>query len=237
MNADLHKAQLHILDSLRRHKTQSFSQLMKPLGMESDAFKFHLRKTCDLGLTIKTADNLYTLTPKGKEFANKLSRATRTPRQQPKLSLLILASRQNLNGEVEYLSQKRLRQPFYDYWSGTIGGPILWGESYEDAAARELRKQTGLTANRFEVRLFYRQRDYNVNSQSILEDKLFVVLQATGITGELRNDWPGGQNAWLTLTQLETTPRAFKTLQHILAAIEQQRQHVARESHYTSEQY
>lgn len=218
MNPELHKVQLHILDTLRRAQSQTFSQLMKPSGLESDAFKFHIRKLCALELVAKTPQGHYQLTLKGKEFANKLNRATRSARQQPKLSVLVFSQRPTKTGEVEYLCQKRLRQPFYEFWSGGIGGPILWGEEWNDTAQRELHKQTGLTAKTFETVLFYRKRDYNKTDTTLLEDKLFVVLEAKGLSGHLTNTWPGGYNQWLTLSALTQKEKHFSTLRDIIQA-------------------
>ena len=62
---------------------------------------------------------------------------------------------------------------------------MRWGEAFEEAAGRELAKQTGLTAD-FAARLFYRQRDYETTSDALLEDKLFVVLEAVNVQASLR---------------------------------------------------
>jgi len=210
---------------------------MKPLDMQSDAFKFHVRKICALGLAEKTTDGAYQLTPKGKEFANKLSRSAKQPRQQPKVSVLVIARRQNANNETEYLCQRRLRQPFYGFWSGCIGGPILWGESYEEAANRELRKQTGLQASDFRVALFCRQRDIAQDTEAILEDKLFVIVETTRMQGDLNNSWKGGHNEWLTLAQLAGKPQTFRTFDAILEALARNQQHISIDTHYSNSLY
>lgn len=60
------------------------------------------------------------------------------------------------NGNV--LLQRRLetKKSFPGCWDTSAGGNIAYGESYEDAAMRELREETGIdSANLTEVAYFY----------------------------------------------------------------------------------
>jgi len=171
---------------------------MHPTGMQSDTFKFHIRKLLHLGYVQKLPSGEYALTPAGKEYANDLDDARRTIQKQPKLSLTIVVSRTNEDGTVEYLMQQRRRNPFYGYW-GCISGPARWGEDFSVTAAEELHKQTGLSAD-CTVSSFMRQTD--VEAEGILEDKLFVVLKATVTSGTLSNVWRGGHNQWMTMQEV-----------------------------------
>lgn len=235
MNPPLHKAQLHILDALRRTESQSFSQLMKPLAMQSDAFKFHLRKVCDLGLVIKNPTGTYSLTTAGKETANRLSRTSRITRNMPKLSMILVLRRTDANGQTEYLCQKRLRQPFYGFW-GCLSGPVLWGEELEDAAMRELYKQTGLRAT-FTAVSFFRQRDYTT-SNMLLEDKLFAVMSAHITHDEkLTHDWTGGHNQWLSLAALTSKQHHFASSLIAIKALSQKSPYTSHVTHYDTTNY
>jgi ADP-ribose pyrophosphatase YjhB (NUDIX family) len=92
---------------------------------------------------------------------------------------------------------------------------VRWGETTEAAAERELAKQTGLTAD-FSVKAFCRTMDHARQTGDLLEDKLFIVMQATEVQGEPDNTWGGGTNAWLTLDELHQKPRHYTTTRPLL---------------------
>ncbi|HSH18451.1 MAG TPA: NUDIX domain-containing protein [Candidatus Saccharimonadales bacterium] len=231
----LHKVQVSTLHTLRHRESARYSELMRPTGLDSDVFKFHIRNLVHQGLIQKREDGAYILTPNGKEFANNLDESARTTQKQPKLTLRICLSRINEKGELEYLFQERRRNPFWGYWD-TIGGPILWGESIEDAASRELKKQTGLSAS-FTVKAFLRVRDFNEDTRELLEDKLFAVLGAREHTGELSNTWHGGHNRWMTAGDLLATGKYFQTIPKMLALLQSGLSYASEDVRYSSKQY
>ncbi len=209
-----HKAQISILDTLRHSKSASYSNLMRPADMESDAFKFHIRKLRMLGYIEKLPTGHYNLTSIGKEFANNLDPLKPVVQKQPKLSVILIVHRQDDEGRQLYLFQKRLRNPYFDYW-GLLSGPAQWQESFEHTAARELHKQTSLTAT-FTIQSFCRTRDYLLTAEIAVEDKLFIILEAKSISGKLRNNWRGGFNEWMTLEELQRKPKFYATtLDHV----------------------
>jgi ADP-ribose pyrophosphatase YjhB (NUDIX family)/predicted transcriptional regulator len=236
-SSSLHKVESLILYTLRRSETARFSDLMRPTGLESDAFKFHIRKLVKSGYVIKLAEGSYQLTPSGKEFANNLDKTSRAIQKQPKLSLLLVVSRQNQDNETEYLFQKRLRHPFYGYW-GCLSGPARWGEELEVSAAQELMKQTGLVAS-FTVRSFLRTRDYNADSDTLLEDKLFAVLESIidDSKAPLTNSWGGGLNAWMTISELKNQEHCFRATEDTLAMLQRHTTYESTKQIYNSEQY
>jgi ADP-ribose pyrophosphatase YjhB (NUDIX family)/predicted transcriptional regulator len=207
---EFHKAQISILRTLRHTPSARYTKLRRPTGLESDVFKFHLRKLQHQCYVHKLANGEYELTPSGKEFANNLSKVKRTVQKQPKLSVTIIASR-GAGNTVEYLFQRRLRQPFYGFWS-SLSGPVQWGESLEVAARREFEKQTGLIAAVYTVKGFYRQTDYTLETDGLLEDKLFAVIEVAKVRGNLGNDWQKGHNAWMTLEALKSQPKYFPSI-------------------------
>lgn len=214
----LHKLQTIVLRELYYHPSRRFSEMMAETGLTSDDFKFHLRKLVKLGLVIKNDDGVYELTPAGKEFANRFDYENRVPLRQPKMTTATFLRRSNpATGETEYLFQQRLRQPFYEYW-GVIGQPVRWGESFEDAAARGLQEQTGLVAS-LTLKGFYRQRDVASGSDSILEDKLFVVFEAEW-QGEELTDWSHAKSQWMTVRELSEQPKRFDSCVDMLSRLE-----------------
>ncbi len=217
MTHQLHKVQVSILDSLRHTETARFSTLMRPTGLQSDSFKFYLRKLVVAGYVEKIENGHYRLTAKGKEFANNLNEAQLTIQRQPKLSLLIIVQKQHEYNEPLYLFQQRRRNPFFGFW-GYISGPMQWDEDVEETATRELKKQTGLKAT-CKIQALYRQRDHETDKDLLLEDKLFVIMQATGVSGQLTNTWHGGHNQWMSMHELKKQPKYFTAVDHAVGIL------------------
>ena len=203
--------------------------------MDSDVFKFHLRKLVHERYVRKLDAGAYALTPSGKEFANNLSKHNRAVQKQPKLSMAIVAS-QVSDGVVQYLFQQRLRHPFYGFW-GTPSGPVAWGESIKTAAQREFEKQTGLTATRYVTKGFYRKMDYFEETKELLEDKLFAVVEAAGVQGEIANGWQKGLNTWMTLKELGAQPKYFPSTSEFIDMLGSGEGYRAGAAYYTSSEY
>ena len=231
----LHKTQASILHSLRYTKAERFSALMHPTNHTSDTFKFHIRKLVKLGYVTKLENGGYQLTASGKEFANNLNEEQRRAEKQPKVSILMVLTENNAKGETIFLLQKRSRNPFYGYWN-EIHGRAKWGESFEATAKRQLKRQTGLDAE-FKTHSFRHVRDYDTNSEKLLEDKLFVILRATKVFGEMTNDYDGGKNAWLTLDELRQQDKVFGTTLTILENLDNSEFYYAQDLSYQPEDY
>jgi len=230
---ELHKAQVSILRTLRHTTAARYTVLRQPTDLESDVFKFHLRKLVRQQYVRKLDSGEYELTSAGKEFANNLSESEQRTQKQPKLSVAIIASRE-FDGTKKYLCQQRLRSPFYGFW-GCLSGPVQWGESFEIAAQREFEKQTGLTAT-YVVRAFYRSTDYS-EKDILLEDKLFAIVEASDVCGEITNDWQKGFNAWLGLAELKTQEKYFTSTCDFIAMLESGEQFRVRFPHYAQSEY
>ena len=152
--AQIHAAQTSILRELLFQPTAGYTELQKPTGLTSDHFNFHVKRLLELEFIKKVNPGKYSLTIKGKEYANKLDTDNNTIERQPKVAVLLAITRVN-NGVKEYLFQERRKQPFYAYW-GFPTGKIRWGETIMQTAARELMEETGLTADsRAGIVLFY----------------------------------------------------------------------------------
>lgn len=68
---DVHKVQTSILRALLFVPSAGFAALQKTTDLTSDHFTFHVKKLIDAGMVEKTGAK-YTLTPRGKEYANRM---------------------------------------------------------------------------------------------------------------------------------------------------------------------
>lgn len=233
--SQLNRAQVLILDSLRHKPEARFSELMQPTGLTSDTFKFHIRALTKSGYTAKTDKGLYALTAGGKEFANRLDLEQLTVQRQPKLSVLIIAEQKRSDGQTEYLFHHRQRNPFYGYWS-FVGGPVLWGEDTEQVAKRELLKQADLQAAT-RIAAFCRKIDFSQEDSTILEDKLFAIVWAKQITGTLKPQWRGGDNAWLTIEDLRSKEKYFEDSIQLIQDLYQGHSYRTLKKYYSIDDY
>lgn len=136
----MHPIKKQILRLLITNSSLLYSKL-KPKEVESNLFVYHLKQLILEGLVKKRADGKYELTLEGKIYTDKLSLKNFKPRIQPKIVTLIICQ----NNKKELLLYKRKRQPFL----GKIGfpyGKIHLGEKIFQAALRELKEKTGLSA-------------------------------------------------------------------------------------------
>lgn len=204
----IHSAQTSILRELLFHTDAGFAELQKPTGLDSDHFKFHIARLVDLGYVKKLANGTYTLSTSGKEHANKLDTDTHTVERQPKLSVGLIIE----NSDGRYLSQQRLKQPYFGFW-GRPTGKVRWGETLLETAERELMEEAGITAD-LEVAGFYHKMDYK-NTGELLEDKLFCIVYGKNPKGKLIADMEGHHNEWLTLEEMAAKGKNFESVPEI----------------------
>jgi len=212
----VHETQIAILRHLLFSPSAGFAELQKDTGLTSDHFNFHIKKLLERGYVAKKGDQ-YALTSQGKEYANRLDTDENEIERQPKVSVVLVVERQR-DGQREFLCQQRLKQPYYGFW-GRLGGKVRWGESFEDAAARELHEETGLTAT-FTYKMVFRKRDYKKESGALLEDKVFVIMHTTNATGELMTDFEGGHNEWLTQEAFVAKDKTFESAREFIHLID-----------------
>jgi len=199
--AKIHEAQTIILRELLFLPSAPFSSLQKKAGLESDHFKFHIAQLVKAGY-IEKKGSLYQLTQFGKEYANKLDTDMNVIERQPKSAVIIVAQDNN-----KVLVQERLKHPYYGFW-GYPGGKIRWGETIMQAAARELKEETGLSAN-MTYQGVYHEHVRSAESGEFLEDKIFHVLSAHDTSGDLKDEFDGGRNAWMTLEELGSVDKKY----------------------------
>lgn len=229
--ASAHDAQMSIMKHLLHVPSATFSTLQKETGLSSDHFNFHIQKLLETHYVAKAAST-YTLTRAGKEYANRMDTDEKVIEKQPKLSVALIIE----NDRGEFVAQQRLKQPYYGYW-GRPTGKIRWGETFAEAAARELLEETGLTAD-IRIAGLYHKMDFVQGTDDILEDKLFVLAHCTNPQGTLVTEFEGGQNAWMTDEELIAKDTVFESIPEISRAIKGgQTQIIEQRYEYTSEQY
>ncbi len=133
----MHHIQYSIVDQLIKNKKCRFSQL-KPSGVESNLFQYHLKHTIKEGY-VEKVEGGYTLSTRGLQYADKHSSSLRAVRAQPKIITVIVLH--NARGEVLLIPKKK--QPFIgDYH--LPAGKVHSGEQVLSAAARELSEKAGI---------------------------------------------------------------------------------------------
>jgi 8-oxo-dGTP pyrophosphatase MutT (NUDIX family)/predicted transcriptional regulator len=133
----MHHIQRDILRSLLSAPQVRFKDL-KPQGLESNIFMYHLKALIKDGLVEKTEGG-YCLTSEGKHFVDRANLASLKIRIQPKTITILTV--QNKKGD--FIILERLHQPFINH-KGFPSGKIHYGESLSEAANRELFEKTGI---------------------------------------------------------------------------------------------
>ena len=190
--AKIHETQTKILRELLFRPSAGYAELQKPTSLSSDHFNFHISRLVEIGYVEKVVRGKYKLTPRGKEYANKLDTDQNEIERQPK-SAVILA----IQKDGKFLFQERLKHPYYGFW-GFPSGKIRWGETIIECAQRELMEETGLTA-KCEYKGIYHEQVYQAETGEQL-DNIFHIILCTKLKGQLIEAFEGGRNAWLVLS-------------------------------------
>jgi len=133
----VHHIQQKILLGLLYAENLGYAQ-MRPKGVESNHFSYHLEQLVKNGLVIKR-DKQYSLAPEGMQLVDRMSQKKMVDRLQPHIVTAIDLT----NAAGESLVYKRYFQPYINRYGFPIG-KIHYDESIEAAAARELEEKTGL---------------------------------------------------------------------------------------------
>ena len=194
----MHEIQLGILNKLLFAKELRYSDLKVDPSIENNTFQFHLNKVIHAGYVLKNRNNLYELTLEGKKFATHIDTDKNQLVQRRKLSVRLFCDRM-ANNQREVLVYTRLKHPFYGK-QGFPAGKVQVGETFTDAAVRELFEETGLKGK---ARLFnithYLVKD--ATSSMLLDDKLFLDFHIPNPTGQLTGN-NEGKFEWIALDSL-----------------------------------
>jgi ADP-ribose pyrophosphatase YjhB (NUDIX family)/predicted transcriptional regulator len=203
VDKQLHPAHVAILRVLLFSPDARFAELQKASELSSDHFNFYLKQLLEEEYITKNKAGAYHLTFKGKEFANRFDTDERKVERQPKVAVCLMVRK-----DGKQLVQQRLKQPYYGYW-GRPTGKIRWGETILEAAARELKEETGLEAD-LAYESIYHKMDFNQKTGEMLEDKVFFVVACANPRGELITEFEGGRNAWMTQEEYGSQEKTFE---------------------------
>ena len=233
LEVKVHDAQMVILRELLFHPSVSFAKLQKITGMTSDHFNFHLQKLIELKLVEKVSRGTYSLSPRGKEYANKLDTDSNTVERQPKTAVILAIERLKKDGTKEYLFQERLKQPYFGFW-GFATGKVRWGETITQTAERELLEETGLLANH-RVAGIYHELVYQQETGEQLEDKIFFVVHCTNTKGKLLEAFEGGRNRWMTREEALAQSKIFTSFDIEIDIVTSDETFIERRVEYTKD--
>ena len=212
--AAAHPAQMAILRKLLIGRTASFSELATATRLTNDHANFHIKKLIAAAMVehVPSSYGQYQLTRKGKEYANRMDTEELVIEKQPKLVVDIGIER----ADGKFLFQERRKQPYYGYW-GFPTGKIRWGETVFEAAARELREETGLSTT---LRMIgtHHKLDYDEHGE-ILEDKYLILLYGIDPKGEMMIETETHINHWLTPDEYRKLDKRFGDIDETLRFI------------------
>jgi ADP-ribose pyrophosphatase YjhB (NUDIX family) len=209
---DMHHIQKHILKKLSLSRSAAYSEL-KPAGIESNKFAYHLRTLINDGLIMQKAVqkaaqrnsqknsqnssriSAYSLTPKGKLYVDNVSFESFRPRAQPKMVTLLVIEKKGRRadgGDASYILYRRRRAPFINH-IGFPYGKIHLEERLHEAAQRELSEKTGLRC-----KLVHKGDVYiTVHDEMELVSHVFChVFYGKNPAGTLKTDGPCGECFW-----------------------------------------
>jgi ADP-ribose pyrophosphatase YjhB (NUDIX family) len=207
----IHEAQTKILRELLFVPNTNFAGLQKITGLEGDHAKFHIKRLVELEYVDKSG-SVYSLSVKGKEYANKLDTDDNTIERQPKVAVILAIEK-----DGKYIFQQRRKNPYYGFW-GLPTGKIRWGEQICETATREAKEETGLDAE-FEILGVYHELVNVEGTKEYTEDKMFFVCRSTKISGRLVEDFEGGHNEWATPKDVIKNRKTYANDQEIYAML------------------
>lgn len=168
----MHPIRQDILRKLILNSKLRFARL-KPDDVESNHFIYYLKQLMGEGLVVKE-DDLYALSDEGKQLASIISLDSLTPRLQPK----IMTAQVLYDGD-KVLIHRRTREPYIGSIS-LVNGKLHYGELVADAAKRELKEKTGLSADMRHAGMVYLSYMEQGESVNHLLSHIFVGKNPSG---------------------------------------------------------
>jgi len=191
-------------------------------NITSKHFNYHLKELISSGYIQKTG-RIYELTSKGKDYVGKLDEKTLKQEIQPKVSVFIYVARtvnnssKNKNNDVEYLINRRLKQPYFGRVGG-FSGKVRFGETFEDAARRELFEETGLTGDfqfcKLTRKIAFTNKDQK--SREFVQDNIIAIFLVKNVSGELIGKSDEMESFWQNYEEIKKRKDLFNTFLHHL---------------------
>lgn len=192
----MHQTQINIITNLAFIRSARYSEL-KPVDMEGSKFTYHLDELIKEGLIIKLEHGDYSLTLKGKQFANTLDiKIAEVSKRQ--IVTTIFAATREVDGETEYLLFTRKRNPWLNC-QGFGTSRVGFGESIEGAVNRGLLEQVGLTG-KSELFSTFHSVVYSKENE-LLEDIVFFAFVFREPKGEIKTS-DIGDFKWVKKSEL-----------------------------------
>lgn len=184
-----HAMQRKIISRLIHNPSLGFNELWGKDG-ESNAFAYHVAKLEEQGI-IEKHDGKYRLTADGRKISAFIDGDTGAQTLFPTLTVLLVVVR-----DGKYLCQRRLKEPFYGYWS-FVSGKIDFGQNLFECATRDLLEETGLHANEWTFKGIEMVKTFE--DGILLHHHYLMVVRTEHVTGELNERTHKAEHAWLTL--------------------------------------
>lgn len=213
MEIKIHDFQISILRELLFNPKARFRDLKK-VDVTNDHFTFHVNHLIKEGLVVK-ASGRYSLSDKGKEFANRMDTDSLVLERQAKLGVSVHAERIE-KGKKQFLVHHRLKEPFYGWW-GFNTGKIRWGESPAETAKRELMEEAGLTG-KFILKGIVHYHHIHKDGR-FLEDKYFWIFRVTDTKGKLKKKVTEGENIWMDEAEYRNLENVFATYDEVMEVL------------------
>jgi len=201
---DLHKIQMLILRELLFNPNSRFTDL-NIQGLSTDHFSYHVNVLIEDGY-VKKDNSQYSLTTKGKEYANRMDTDEASIERQPKIAVMIVATK-TVEGKKYLLVQERTKEPYFGY-SGFITGKIRYGEKILETAKRELKEESGLECSDMHIKRIVHDHVVLEDTGELVEDKMFYVIHIVNPTGELISTL-NGKNVWITEKEFKNLKKKY----------------------------
>lgn len=208
---------MSILKKLLFSTVLTFTKLSDGNETPSNQFTFHINQLIRAGLVVKSRQK-YSLSNKGKLFANRMDTESKQIIRQAKIGVLICPMKVEKNKENEYLFYTRLKHPFYGC-QGFITGKVLYGEKIIETARRELFEETGLEGTP-ELISIHHSLNIDSTTNELLEDKIFHKFRVINPHGKLRQ-CEEGRYKWVKESNIEKfVTKPFYSLESTLKSVE-----------------